>query len=183
MADVSRSGGRGGRILIQQATHIVDLGLLGFDDVLRELLDVGVGPIGQHFLGHGDGALMVFDHQLEKHSVELLSGGLDELGHLLVGHHAAGRPVIHDAVFGSSRVGNVIAPLLQPAGHELDLRLLSRPDPSCELNDVRVGAAFLGQPGHVQCLGVVRDHSVCERYVGFIDVNVAHVGLVDTGAR
>jgi hypothetical protein len=48
--------------LLEQGLHFADLGLLGGDDLLSELVGGGVGALGQLGLGHADGTLMVGDH-------------------------------------------------------------------------------------------------------------------------
>ncbi len=68
--------------------HLGDLTLLGGDDLVGESEHVGVGAIGLHGLGLADRALVVSDHHLQPHLVELGTGHCREAVHLLDVHEA-----------------------------------------------------------------------------------------------
>jgi hypothetical protein len=58
----------------EQCLHLVDLALLGGNDLVGEFEDGGVGAIGLDGLGHGDRSLVMSDHHLHPHRVELCPG-------------------------------------------------------------------------------------------------------------
>lgn len=62
--------GRAWSGLLQQGLHLLNLGLLGGDDLLGQLARGGVDALGQLGLGHVHRTLMMGDHHLEEHPVE-----------------------------------------------------------------------------------------------------------------
>ena len=119
------------------------------------------------------------DHQFQEHSVERRALGRGQRRHLFGGRHAghahmaaAMRRMIH-ALMSGMRVGNRLAPLGQPAAHELDLVGLGGGDaPANVANCLRVGPR-LDQPDHVHGLLVVDDHVLHEPDIG---LGIAGVG-------
>ncbi len=64
------------------------------------------------------------------------------------------------------RLGNPLTAVRQPAFHQRDLVLLRDLDALGQQRDVRTRSPRSHQFGHLQGLGVVRDHALDERHVG-----------------
>ena len=149
---------------IEEDPHLRYLLSLRLDDGRSEGSDPRI--LGVHdIFSHVDGALVMKDHELREEPVELRSLRIRQLLHLLVGEHAghAVSPVLSHGVHAGHHRH---APLLEPCGHLVDLRLLSALDLRRELLDLRAGCPCLRQRRHLHGLLVVGDHHLREHRVG-----------------
>ena len=138
-----------------------------------ELRVLGRARLVEQVLDHGDGAAVVRDHQLEEQPVERHLGGGFEPVHLLVGQHARHRRPAR-LVMGVD-VGDRLVALPQPVPHHRDLVLLRDVDPLGQLSHHVAFGTGLEQRGHLERLGVMRDHPLHELDVA---VGVADAGQV-----
>ena len=168
---------RVGRQPRHHRVHAVDLGRLVGDDVRREPEEHRVlrrAGLAQQVLDHGDGAAVVLDHQLEEEPVERRALRLGEARHLVGRQHAGHRL----EALGVVRVdgGDVLAALAQPVLHHLDLVFLRELDAPRRRPHGVAGGARVEQRGHLEGLGVVRDHALHEPHVGLGEPDAREVG-------
>src|SRR6266545_4372502 len=154
--------GSGPRLL--PGGQLADLALLGRDDLLGELLDLGQRAIPELGVGHLDRALVVAGHHVDEGQVE--PGTLEalELIHLAPVHHARHRHLVMIHACHGFR----LAPASQPTPHVVDLLALGGGDVAGQLDQLGAGGAALDELGHLDGLLVMRDHALREGHVGLV---------------
>ena len=149
---------------VEEGPHLGDLLRLRADDLggkSRYPRVLGVDDV----LRHVDGAFVVQDHELREEPIELRSARVSQLLQLIIGQHAghAVHTVLaHRLVHRHDRN----APLLQPGGHLVNLRLLGPLDLSGQLLDLRARGPSFRKRRHFDRLLMVRNHHLREHRVG-----------------
>src|SRR6266545_2048253 len=104
------------------ALHFHNLGLLCGDDALGQRLDLRVLSLRQRLLGHADRGLVMRDHHLKEHAIEI-DIPTHHLFHLVAVHHATRHhPAVRHAGHGAGTAGAV--PVVAPLLHLRNLALL-----------------------------------------------------------
>ena len=166
-------GGHGelpSEVRAQHRLHPGDLGGLIDVDVVGELehgLVLGGAVGAEQLLHHGDGALVVLDHEGQEQAVEVGPSRLIQRLHLVFSEHAGHqhhrwRPSHHSIPVG---LRHRLAAVAEPALHGRDLVLLGIDDPLGQ-GAHRWAGAVGGRPaGHHDGLGMVADHAGHEVHV------------------
>src|SRR5919112_603198 len=113
--------GRSAKLFILDGFELLDLGLLGGDDVPGELLNLLVLGVLEGYLGHGYGTLVVRNHRVDESPVRVLAVLHNHLPGHATGAHAhramAHLIVVHAALLGRAvLVIAGVASLLSTAG-------------------------------------------------------------------
>src|SRR5256885_3669936 len=114
----------------EHAVHAVDFGgLVGVHVGGEPVHDLLFAPAlrAEQLVHHGDGTLVVLDHELEEQPVELGTPRAVELRQLVEGQHAGHHRRLHarHRVVSGVRLGHGFMPVPEPAPHEDDLVALA----------------------------------------------------------